>query len=639
MPVSISPTHFWFYRMFLFIVDFFSIIVLILFHKKRMIMKKHLLCLSILMLSLFSYAQSGTIDTGDPRLTNLAEELDSILPNFNSAGFAVAVVEKDQVIYAKGFGYRDYEQKIPADANTLFAIGSCTKAFTASLLGQLRKAEKVDFTESPITYLPEMRFFNDEMNNHIQIRDIMTHRTGLPRHDLSWYVFHSDSEEELIKRIQYHEPTFGLRERWQYNNFMFLLQGGIAKAISGKPWHELAQETITTPLEMSRTNFNIDAMEAAANVSLGYGINADDEIEKLDYYRIRAMSAAGSINSSVNDMAKWVITWINGGEYKDQEILPSTYVKEAISSQMVIAPALPTAKHPDIQFANYGYGWFLQSYRGHYLVQHGGNIDGFSANTSFYPSDSIGIVVLSNQNGSPIPTVVRNIVSDRMLNLEKEDWHAEIKAQLDKASAKPEEDKEEAEEGVPSAHALEDFEGSFHHPGYGTIKVSQRNDSLFGHTPHLELWLSHKNFDHFTPIPIESLADEDPEGLPFIMGFQTDVNGRISGMTMPLEGGLDPILFKRKVEEKAMDAAALEIYVGKYALAPTVLASVYIKDGKTLYVEVPGQPEYELVPIGNDAFSLKILDGYSVEFDKNAEGVIEGLQFVQPNGTFKAKKQ
>lgn len=127
---------------------------------------------------------------------------------------AVAVVEKDQIVYAKGFGYRNYENQVPVSPNTLFAIGSVSKSFTSAVLGKLRAEEKVDFSESPSTYIPDLRFFNDEMNNQITVRDMMCHRTGLPRHDIAWYLFPTEDREELVARIAHQEPFADVRERW-----------------------------------------------------------------------------------------------------------------------------------------------------------------------------------------------------------------------------------------------------------------------------------------------------------------------------------------------------------------------------------------------------------------------------------------
>ena len=193
-----------------------------------------------------------------------------ILSDWHAAGFAVAVVEKDKVIYAKGFGYRDLEKKIPVTPNTLFAIGSCTKAFTASILGILQKDGKLELNKPVRTYLPDLKFFNDNMNNQIQLVDMMSHRTGLPRHDFSWYAFPSSSRDSLMKRIQYMEPSYGLREKWQYNNFMFLLQGMVAEKITGTSWENNVQEKIFKPLGMNNSNFSVFDLQKNKDASLGY---------------------------------------------------------------------------------------------------------------------------------------------------------------------------------------------------------------------------------------------------------------------------------------------------------------------------------------------------------------------------------
>ena len=590
----------------------------------------------------FISAQDAAVDLKDPRLAGLNEELDSILPNFKAVGFSVAVVEKDKVIYSKGFGYRDMENKKPASANTLFAIGSSTKAFTSSLLGLLRKDGKVDFTESPRTYVPYLNFHNDKMNNGIQVKDIMCHRTGLPRHDISWYMFPSKSEKELVERIQYQEPTAENREVWQYNNFMFLLQGQIAAEINKEPWHATVKSEILGPLGMERTNFSIPAMEADEEASLGYEVNADQEIEKMDYYKIRAMGAAGSINSSANEMARWVQVWINGGKYGEEEILPAAYVSEAMSPQMLLSGGLPSAAHPDVHIGAYGYGWFISSYRSHYRVEHGGNIDGFSASVAFFPTDSVGIVVLVNQNGSPVTRVVRNIIADRMLGLEKENWHLETKQSIEKAIAQAEAAAENTEEveKIETAHQLEDFTGTYKHPGYGSLKVVLEDGKLFAEMPELRFWLKHSTYDIFHPILEEQMDDEDAAALAGLyMSFTTDPTGKVNAVMIPLEGGLDPMEFTRQIEEKEMSKEELAKYEGEYELAPGVVAKFYTKEESTLYAFIQGQPEYELVATGKHTFALKILDGYSTEFVEESDGSISAVKFIQPNGIFKATKK
>ena len=198
-------------------------------------MKRFLFATLLIATGLTSSAQRKAKQAPD-RFAGLDTAFERVLKDWHAAGFAVAVVEKDKIIYAKGFGYRDLENKIPVTPNTLFAIGSCTKAFTASMIGLLQKDGKLSIDKPVRNYLPELKFYNNEMNNSIILRDLMCHRTGLPRHDYSWYGFPSSSRDSLMKRIQYMEPSAGIREKWQYNNFMFLLQGMITEKITGKSW-------------------------------------------------------------------------------------------------------------------------------------------------------------------------------------------------------------------------------------------------------------------------------------------------------------------------------------------------------------------------------------------------------------------
>ncbi len=607
-------------------------------------MKKSLVAAVLLTIVLTSVAQKKPKVIVQPdRFAGLDTAFERVLKDWHAAGFAVAVVEKDKVIYSKGFGYRDNEQKIPVTPNTLFAIGSCTKAFTASMIGLLQKQGKLSLDKPVLKYLPDLKFYNDDMNNHILLRDLMCHRTGLPRHDYSWYAFSTTSRDSLLKRIQYMEPTYGVREKWQYNNFMFLLQGMVAEKITGKSWEENINENIFKPLGMSNSVFSVKEMAKANDAAIGYGLKKDSIINKLEYYNIDAMGPAGSINSNVVDMAKWVTTWINGGKYNGKEIIPASYATEAMSAQMVVAGGPPSKEKPDIYFADYGFGWSLGSYKGHYRVEHGGNIDGFSASTCFFPSDSIGIIVLSNQNGSSVPSIVRNLIADRMLKLPYFDWNTDLKKTTDKAKATAKDaEKIKSSNRKPNTtptHPLKDYEGLYNHPGYGTFEVSLVNDSLFAKMGKDILWLRHYHYDVFEPF------DKDPkDGIdttdksPTHFQFQMNEAGEINAVNLPLEPTLAPLKFSKTPKPKTISKDELIKFSGDYELG-AVVVKVYVKDEKTLFVLVPGQPDYELVPVDTNKFMLKILSGYYVQFDVNDNGVTTGLSFLQPNGNFKAKKK
>jgi CubicO group peptidase (beta-lactamase class C family) len=603
---------------------------------------KKLTALLLAFASVVSLAQKK--QTPDNRLAGIDEKLQAVLTDWHVAGFAVAVIEKNKIVYAKGFGYRDYENKKPVTPNTLFAIGSCSKAFTSGLLGVLRNDSKLSFDEKPSAYIPELKFFNDDMNADITVKDLMCHRTGLPRHDLSWYFFNSDNKDSLIQRIQFMEPSARVRERWQYNNFMFLAQGVIAEKITRQSWEKNITEIFFKPLGMNTSNTSISELEKSSEPSLGYTVKNDKDISKMEYYHIRGMAPAGSINSSVNEMANWVKMWINGGKFNGKEILPSSYVSEAMGSQMIIAAALPSKEHPDVQFANYGYGWFMASYKGHYRVEHGGNIDGFSASTSFFPSDSLGIVVLVNQNGSAVPSIVRNMIADRMLKVTMSDWSKELKDQVDKRNKEEKETITKAissqKKGTRPSHLPEEFEGNYSLSGYGKFNIKVIRDSLFANFGTHQFWLKHFHYDIFQPFDVDKkhkIDTTDKSNMRF--NFIAGLNGEIERVSInDIEPSLKkPLEFLRQPASKEIKPDELKKYAGNYELGG-VIAKVFVKAEKTLFLFVPGQPEYELVYLGSDKFAIKTLSGYKVEFESNG-GSITGCAFVQLNGTFKAKRK
>jgi CubicO group peptidase (beta-lactamase class C family) len=470
---------------------------------------------------------------------------------------------------------------------------------------------------------------------------MMSHRTGLPRHDLSWYIA-PDTRDNLVKRIQYMEPSAELRQTWQYNNFMYLLQGVVGEKLTGKSWESNVESKIFARIGMNNSNFSVKDLANYKEPALGYNVIKDSVIHKTPYYDIAGMGPAGSINSTVMDMSQWLKVWINGGKLDTVEIIPASYITEAISSQMIMAPGTPTTEKPDIQFSNYGFAWMMASYKGHYRVEHGGNIDGFSASTSFFPSDSIGIVVLVNQNGSSVPSAVRNTITDRVLGLKYFDWNADML----KAKAKAKEKAKEAEKATTSnqvsntkpSHTLADYAGVYSNDAYGKFEIIQKGDSLFAKLKNQNWWMEQFHYDIFRPYDTEEgidTTDKSPVRFQFNTGLKGDIE---SASLFNFEPAIPaPIKFKRSNAAKEITTADLKKYVGTFSLAGADIKT-YLKEN-ILYVSVPGQPEYELVPVGNHKFDFKKVAGYAVNFELNDKEEILSLTFVQPNGNFKAAKK
>ena len=589
-----------------------------------------------LLLGVFSFLSGLAQLPTDSRLKGLDTFVLKVLKDWHAAGVTIAVVEKNKIIYTGGFGYRDLEKKLPVTENTQFAIGSCSKAFTASLLGILQNESKVDIDKPVRNYLPELKFQNEYTNNHATLRDMMCHRTGLPRHDLSWYASWA-SRNELLERIQYMEPTAELREKWQYNNFMFLAQGVAIEKITGKSWEENMKERILKPLGMDNTNLSTNDLEKSADHSLAF-VTKDSIIKAIPYRNIDAMGPAGSVNSSAKDMAKWLIAWINNGKFNGIEIFPSSYRNDAITIQMVTGGGLPGAENPDVHISGYGLAWGIGSYRGHYRVEHGGGIDGFITTTGFFPSDSIGIFVSSNQGS--VTSSIRNFIADRMLKLQYRNWNKILldanKKAVEAAKSVVKSDSLGRKFNTNPSHDLADYTGTYSNAGYGSIEIKLKDGKLVSKFNAIDIRLDHFHYDQFNAV----ILDVSLEGSePIHFSFQNDATGGISKLTVPFEAGTKDIEFSKEIKAIEVKKADIEKYVGEYELAPGTFAKFYIKGEKTLYAFIEGQPEYELTAIDKNKFNLKILKGYSVQFDENDNGEIIAANFIQPEGIFKAKKK
>lgn len=594
-------------------------------------------CLSALLLCAITASAQKITDT---RLKGLDTFALRVLNDWNAPGVSIAIVEKNKVIFAGGYGYRDAEKKLPVTAQTQFAIGSCTKAFTNLLLGQLASEDKADLDKPINSYYPELVFYNEYTTQHATIRDLMTHRTGVPRHDMSWYGS-SASRDELVRRIRYLEPNAPLRTTYQYNNFMYLALGMTAARISGRSWEENIRERILKPLNMQHTTLSVTELEKSNDRALAYA-TSNNKLTVVPYRDLDAIAPAGAINSCANDMANWLITWINGGRFEGKEIVPASYRMQAISLQIPSGSGLPSKKTPGSFMNGYGLGWGISGYQGHYLVEHSGGIDGFISSTCFFPTDSIGIFVVSNQTE---PTnIIRQFISERLLGLKVRDLNGEMVAARQKnlanAGARENVDSARRITGTQPSHPLSAYAGKYENKGYGIANLFIGRDTLWidyntaKNQPVTE-YLEHYHYDIFR---VRSLKAEQPETETSKLRFITGINGKVEGFDVSLESSVKAQVFDKLPDVKTVAAEVLKSYTGEYELGQ-MLTRIYIKGENTLMLFIAGQPDYELVPLGNDLFDFKTLPGFQARFERNAKGEVDVLSVLQPNGTFKAKRK
>lgn len=566
-------------------------------------------------------------------LADLPEVVERGLEALHVPGLAVAVVAGDEVVLSRGFGFRDLEAKLPVTPETVFAIGSSTKAMTATLMGTLVDDGAIEWDEPARTYLPELRLADPAVTERLTVRDLVTHRSGLPRHDLVWYGS-PRSREELFRGLRHLELSADLRERFQYQNLMYMTAGYLAGRQAGSTWEELLEERILVPLGMEDTV--ISRFEGLPEVAKGYGLDRPEDewvVEAVPYRAIEAVGPAGSVNSNVDDMSRWVRFQLGDGTFGGKRIVSAATLDEVHSPQMIASlPLLGLIDERMSPYVLYGLGWFIQPYRGEHLIHHGGNIDGFSAMVAFLPHRDLGVVVLANVNGSPLPLAVALSAFDRLLGLETVDWVAKAGVFLQQAMAAQEQQEEarpaDRVEGTEPSHPLDSYAGDYAHPGYGSLRVAREGEDLSFSLNGLEGSLEHWHYDVFE-------APDTPVG-SVKLEFLSGIDGRIDRAQALVEPAVAPIVFTREPPAELSDPAFLARLAGEYLLmGQTVRVAVR---GESLAVSIPGQPTYELVPYEGTEYKVEGLPGYRVRFTLEGERAT-GLDFVQPNGTFHAERR
>jgi CubicO group peptidase (beta-lactamase class C family) len=566
-------------------------------------------------------------------LTGIDEVIAAALEDWKTPGLALAVVVDGSTVLAEGYGLRDVERELPVTPRTLFAIGSATKAFTTFVMGTLVDEGTLDWDEPVASYLPGFRLYDDYATTHLTPRDMVTHRSGLPRHDLAWYNNDSITRAEVVRRLRYLPPNKALRETWQYNNFMYATAGHLIEQITGKSWEENVRERILEPLGMTRTNLSVADSERDEDAAQPY-LEDDNVVRKVAFRPIDLMGPAGSVNSTAEEMARWVALHTGNGGLNGAKLIAPGTLREMHTPQMVI-PGLP--EEPERSPASYALGWFTESYRGHYRVQHGGNIDGFSALVSLFPNDRVGIVVLVNKNASPLHGLVTLTVADRVLGLEHKDWIGEAAARRDRAQVFIEQGEENKDlfrvKGTKPSRKPAEFAGEYEQPGYGVVEVREEKGKLSMVYNNMTMPLEHWHYDVF------NVAERTDEVIPedLRVCFLTDQRGRVSRMTISMEPMVDPIVFTRLPDRNLRDPEHLARLAGEYELPNQTVT--FDLQGTTLVLRLEGQPAYELVPSGTDEFDLKGVTGYSVKFTVPKRGPATEAMFIQPNGVFPATRQ
>ena len=593
-------------------------------------MKKYFLLVVALIFSL-SFNSRGQENPFAKQLSGFDQFMEQILNDWNAPGIGVGVVYKDHLVFAKGYGYRDFEKKLPITANTMFQIASNTKLFTATAVGFLVEDGLLDWDQPVKNYVPSIQFYNNELNNTVTIRDMLAHRTGISRHDLIWYK--SDfTRKELFGKLKYLEPSQALRQGFIYNNLMYCASGYIVELLSGKTWENFVKEKIFEPLDMTSSTFTIQDMLKLPDYFVPYNEKRDTtSLYKIPYYEDQeAIGPAGAIASNINDLSKWLIAQLNGGKYRGKQVIPENIIKATLTPSIAIDNSASINKgYLEMLGINYGMARNIASYRGHLISYHGGDINGIHSQVSIMPSDSIGVIVftIGDHTASLYNTVTFNIY-ERLLGDDQTPWsERRLKDRIAGKAADKEGRSQAGFDKVPDtkpSHPLEDYSGDFEHPAYGSIRITMKNEQLQFDFHTIVLPLSHYHYDRFdTP--------NDEEYGQWTVNYLTNPQGDIDRIVMSLDES--QVTFTRKPDASMTDPEILAKFVGNYELAGGVL-TIALNENKELEVTIPGQPVYGLVAYKKNQFRLKQFADLMVKFVYENNNVT-GFDLMQPTGVYR----
>jgi CubicO group peptidase (beta-lactamase class C family) len=545
-------------------------------------------------------------------------------------GCAIAAVRDGEVVFATGCGRRDVDAGLPVTSDTLFAIGSITKAFTVATAGALVDAGLCDWERPLRDYLPDFRLHDPVVTDRVTLVDLLSHRWGMPRHEVLWVGHPGRSRAELVGRLRFLPLSRDLRQVFQYCNLGYLVAGHLVDVLSGVSWEEFVRTRLLGPLGMSRSNLSVDDMGADPDHATAYE-RREGVVGPVPQRPVTAMAPAGAINASVADMARWLLAQLGGGQVDGQTVMSADTVTRQHSAHMVVPE--DRAFPPSTRFA-YGLGWLIGQYRDHRLLQHGGGIDGFQAECMLLPDDGIGVIVLANTSSSAIAPVVAYRVLDDLLGLEPFDWFSNFKARYDTITTGLREVRG-ARRVVPDAplpRPLEAYAGEYEHPGYGTLTITLEGGSLMPHLGTMDISLAHRHYETFD-LEWHELSDQ---AYLFPLMFLSDPDGDITALTGPFEPSVEALRFDRRPDMSAQDPDLLRRLCGTYAMGPIEIV-ITQRDDNVLTATLPGSPPLELEAGRGLRFGVKGQPGITAEFELDEAGAVVRL-VAQPVGIFHPKK-
>lgn len=426
---------------------------------------------------------------------------------FEVPGIAVGVIRDGKVIYTKGYGVRKLGAAEPVTPDTLFGIASNTKAFTAAALAMLVDEKKLEWDQRVVDVLPGFQMSDAYVTREMRVRDLLVHRSGLGlgAGDLLYFPPSNLSSAEVIRRLRYVPLATSFRSRYAYDNILYVVAGAVIEQVSGMPWERFIRERIFKPVGMAGSYPLLTQVPAGANIAAPHA-KAEGILRTVATDALLGAAPAGAIQSSVNDVLRWVDVQLKRGKLAEGRLFSEAQSTEMWTPHVFMPNRKPPAELAGVKsnFQSYALGWDVSEYRGELMVSHTGGLPGMVTRVTLLPERNLGVVVLTNQESGAAFQAVTMTALDLALGGAQTDWVSAYltvrKRQVAEAGKKVAEAAGKRDANSKPSLPLAKYAGRYRDPWYGDVFVELKGEKLwirFAHTPVLNGPLEHFQYDTF----------------------------------------------------------------------------------------------------------------------------------------------
>lgn len=461
---------------------------------------------------------------------SLDSYVEKALRDWNLPGLAICIVKDGEVIM-KGYGVKELGKPDKVDENTLFMIGSNTKAMTATALAMLHEKKMLSLDDKVAKWLPNFKMKDALTTRELNLRDLLSHRIGMETFQGDFMYWTSAlTTKQAIEKFGQLTPTYSFRSKWGYCNAAFAVAGEVINAASGKTWAAFVTDSIFKPLGMNRTIALSKDLHASSNKAAAHTFDYEQQLIVIPYCDIDNLGPAGSVSSSVNDMSKWVQALLQNGRFNDKQVIPGNAIYQTRQPHSIVG----SGGHPynKMNFNLYGLGWMLNDYNGKRLISHTGGVNGFVTSVTLIPEDKLGIVVLTNSDQNGLFEAVKWEILDAYLKLPYRNYAGVYansnRAQVENAQTTWKKKLDTVAMRKPTTLPLSAYAGQYQHEVYGWLKITAAQDHLlinFEHHPKLQAKLEPLGADRF------ACTYNDPALGRKVIPFTIE-NGKVKSLTL-----------------------------------------------------------------------------------------------------------